>query len=132
MLLGKTCALPLINMPDNKIEEGHTEVAQHGGDRVTGRRVFYSGPLPPASEFERYERVLPGSANRIIKLAEHQSGHRRFIEKIVVLFDSLKALAGLIGGLAIVGGGMWAGVYLLMHDKALGGFVALIVPLGTV
>ena len=29
-----------------------------------------SGPLPPASEFAAYEQVLPGAANRIMKLAE--------------------------------------------------------------
>ncbi len=30
----------------------------------------YSGPIPPASEFAKYEHVLPGSADRIIAMAE--------------------------------------------------------------
>src|SRR4051812_5976851 len=83
----------------------------------------YSGPLPPAAEFEKYEHVLKGSADRILKLAENQNKHRRFIEKVVVIFDALKSTAGLIGALAIVGGGMYAGVYLIMNNKPTAGFV---------
>jgi len=40
-----------------------------------------SGPLPPSSEFEQYERTLPGGADRILRMAEEQSAHRREIEK---------------------------------------------------
>lgn len=32
--------------------------------------ITHQGPLPLASEFRAYERVLPGSADRIIKMAE--------------------------------------------------------------
>ncbi len=35
----------------------------------------YSGPLPPASEFAKYENTLPGAADRILKLAETGSAH---------------------------------------------------------
>ena len=114
-------------------DEENTEVASHGQNTaMIKREVFYSAPLPPASEFAKYEEALSGSADRIIKLAENQNSHRRFIEKIVIIFDSLKSLAGLVGGLTIVGAGMWAGVYLIMHDKSTGGFVALLAPLGVV
>lgn len=33
----------------------------------------YSGPLPPASEFVRYEEAVPGAGERIIGLAENSS-----------------------------------------------------------
>ena len=32
----------------------------------------YSGPIPPAEEFARYEAVLPGSADRLISMAERE------------------------------------------------------------
>ena len=32
----------------------------------------YSGPIPPAEEFARYEEVLPGSADRLISMAERE------------------------------------------------------------
>lgn len=31
----------------------------------------YEGPLPPASEMERYEQIAPGAADRILTMAEH-------------------------------------------------------------
>lgn len=34
------------------------------------RMELTSGPLPPASEFARYEQVLPGAADRILAMAE--------------------------------------------------------------
>ena len=36
----------------------------------------YSGPIPAASELQKYEGVLPGSADRILRMAEDESRHR--------------------------------------------------------
>lgn len=37
----------------------------------------FSGPLPPPQVLAQYESILPGSANRILSMAEKQSEHRR-------------------------------------------------------
>lgn len=47
-------------------------------------QVSYSGPLPPAVEFDRYEKTCPGAAERILSLAEKESIHRHGIENILV------------------------------------------------
>lgn len=47
---------------------------------------FQSGPLPPASALGEYEAVVPGSAERIIDMAEGQAAHRKQMER-----DSLEA-----------------------------------------
>jgi uncharacterized membrane protein len=44
----------------------------------------YSGPLPPPEQLAGYERVLPGSADRIPSMAESQATHRQELEKTVV------------------------------------------------
>lgn len=36
----------------------------------------FKGPLPPPALFEHYEKALPGSADRILKLAENEQTHR--------------------------------------------------------
>ena len=36
----------------------------------------HSGPLPPAEEFEKYENVCPGAADRILSMAEKSLEHR--------------------------------------------------------
>lgn len=49
------------------------------------REVRYSGPVPPAEEFARYEEVLPGSADRLISMAEReQTAIVSFRSKVLV------------------------------------------------
>jgi uncharacterized membrane protein len=44
----------------------------------------WSGPLPPAEQIRAYEEVLPGSANRILSMAEGQQAHRHELEKLTI------------------------------------------------
>ena len=46
-----------------------------------GLAVEFSGPLPPPQILDGYERACPGTANRIIEMAEAQSAHRRLMEQ---------------------------------------------------
>ena len=41
----------------------------------------FAGPIPPPSMMKQYEGTLPGSADRILKMAENQSEHRQWMEK---------------------------------------------------
>ena len=54
------------------------------GSRSVARVETFQGPIPPPSVLEAYEKILPGAAERILKMAENQSTHRQEIEKIVV------------------------------------------------
>lgn len=36
---------------------------------------FFKGPIPPPELFEGYEKVLPGSAHRILAMAEQSLAH---------------------------------------------------------
>lgn len=71
---------------------------------VAHQSVSFSGPLPPPNHLEQYERIVPGSAERILKMAEEQSFHRRTLEAKVIhsgVSDSKKGLwFGLIMGLS--------------------------------
>jgi uncharacterized membrane protein len=83
---------------------------------------MYSGPIPPPAIMAEWEKLLPGSADRILKMAEKQSAHRIAIEAKVVdsdvrrsdrglVFGFIIALVMIIGGLITVGlGHDWAGV----------------------
>jgi uncharacterized membrane protein len=44
----------------------------------------YSGPLPPADQLLAYEKVLPGSADRLLRMAERQQEHRHELERMTV------------------------------------------------
>ena len=45
-------------------------------ERIEKRYTQYSGPIPPPEIFRGYEEVLPGSAERILKMTERQLEHR--------------------------------------------------------
>ena len=44
----------------------------------------YSGPLPAPEDFAEYEKCLPGSTDRIIRMAEKQVDHRINSEKTII------------------------------------------------
>jgi len=93
--------------------------------QVIQRRFSHSGPLPSPETLAAYEKVLPGAAERIVRMAETQSSHRHKMESAVILgnvraqslgmwFAFLLALAGILGGL-----------YLALHGHSLTGFGTL-------
>ena len=63
--------------------------------------VSFSGPLPPPSHLELYEKILPGAAERILKMAEEQSAHRRSLETKVIHAGIASSNKGLIFGFII-------------------------------
>jgi len=42
---------------------------------------LHIGPLPPANELEKYERICPGAVERYFKMWETESEHRRQLER---------------------------------------------------
>ncbi|MXW14188.1 MAG: DUF2335 domain-containing protein [Rhodothermaceae bacterium] len=80
--------------------------------------VSYSGPLPPASEVAKYEKVHPGAADRIFTLSENlvklqdkalDKHHTRSILKTITsTLVSLSIIA--VAGLAILYDPAWLSI----------------------
>lgn len=68
---------------------------------VEERTITFSGPLPPPEVLERYNKIVPGVAERIIKMAEQQSAHRRSLEAQVINSDIKNSKLGLYFGFMI-------------------------------
>ena len=84
----------------------------------------FAGPIPPPSMMKQYEETLPGSADRILKMAENQSEHRQSLEKKKLSFSNREVHIGqvlgfFIGVIAIVTGGYTA----LSGAQIPGGFI---------
>lgn len=45
-------------------------------NKVTVQGLFYQGPIPPPEVLEKYEKISPGFADRIVKMAEIEQEHR--------------------------------------------------------
>lgn len=90
-------------------------------DKAVMMSAYYSAPLPPASQFEYYERVVNGAANRILTMAERQSRHRQCVEKWSVIGDQFSSFFGLLSALVITLFGFGGSFYLILNDKSIAG-----------
>ena len=122
-----TCAPLLRSMPDNRLPpagRGNAQVIQH-------QQTIHQGPIPRPEDFAAYERVLPGAADRILKMAENQATHRQGMERRAISSDIVKSMMGTVLAYITFGGSMYGAVYLLLHDKPIQSLAALIVALGS-
>lgn len=118
--------------------------AQSGAVQQTQTHVF-QGPTPPPEIMERYEALVPGTAQRLFKLAEDESLHRRTMEsqantanifaqekqlsiadyqsRATFKSDSIGQIAGILVSLSCVAGA----VFLAMnnHEWVAGGLAAI-------
>lgn len=96
---------------------------------------MYQGPVPPPEFLERYEALVPGTARRMLQVAEDEALHRRRLEdqanaanvgaqdkqlaivdyqsRSVFRSDVLGQVAGLAVSLACIGGA----VYLALNGR---------------
>jgi len=72
-----------------------------------------SGPIPSPSVLQKYDELVPGLADRIVKMAENQSAHRIAIESKAINSDSFRATMGLVFGLIVALAAFAQGVWLI-------------------
>jgi uncharacterized membrane protein len=65
----------------------HSQIGAAGSSQQLQPALFIesqirTGPLPSPAEIGEYERILPGTADRIIKMAEKEQSHRHQSEII--------------------------------------------------
>ena len=84
----------------------------------------FTGPIPPPSIMKQYEEILPGSADRILKMAENQSEHRQSLEKQRLSFSNRAVRRGQIFGLVIGIVAIVTGGYTALNGAPIpGGFI---------
>ena len=91
----------------------------------------HSGPLPPPEVIAGYERALPGSADRIIRMAEREQEHRHRKNERELILRGRATFLGQVFGFLIGISGTLGGVFLVFHDKSIGGFSVFFVSLAT-
>ncbi len=98
-------------LPNNQVQQ-HTKLIA---------TKFSAGPIPPPEILEKYEAILPGLADRIMKQAENQTAHRIDLEKRVIKSDTRNSLLGIIFAFIIGAGGVAGGLYLTSLGMAASG-----------
>lgn len=91
-----------------------------------------SGPLPPPQILERYDKVLPGGAERIAGWVEKQSGHRQSMELTKLLGDLANEKRGQWFAFLITLSTVASGVYLISQDKDATGLALILTELAAI
>ena len=66
---------------------------------VLTQTTAWTGPLPNPEALARFEEILPGSADRIIRMAEEEGAHQRSIQKQDLLVSARIQFTGMaVGG----------------------------------
>lgn len=91
-------------------------------------KAEFSGPLPPPEILQGYERILPGSADRIISMAERQSEHRQALERKVVEGGIDQSRLGLVCAFAVAIFGLGIGLFTALKGQPFfGGAVSIFI-----
>jgi len=89
----------------------------------------FSGPLPHPEILRQFEQVSPGAAERIIKMAEEQSLHRRELEKKVIESDISQSKWGQRLGFVISMTGLVVSALVAIYGNPIAG---TIIGVGTI
>jgi uncharacterized membrane protein len=93
---------------------------------------LFEGPLPPPQALAEYDRICPGSASRLLAMAEAQSQHRQELEKHFVVSNCRSQDRGPILGFILAAGVIVIGGYLILQGKELTGLTALVAALAAI
>ncbi len=91
----------------------------------------FAGPLPPPQILEDYNRIVPGSANRILSMAEKQADHRRHLESQITSSDITNSRVGLVFGLVIGLSGIAAATVIAIYGNPQAGVGMGLLTLGS-
>jgi uncharacterized membrane protein len=89
--------------------------------QIAAQLNIYQGALPNPAILEAYERIVPGSAERLIRLAEGQTHHRQGLEQKAIVHELRRSNLGLVvGGIVVLGLEAVAGLA-VTHGQGAGG-----------
>ena len=119
-----------------EVERTHSSLDVRSDGKRHGLQ-FRSGPLPQPEDFDRYNVVLPGAAERLLTMAEKEQAHRHKLEELDTAHDHRQeraglrwggtlTIAGMVAALIALLGVLGAGVWLILEGHPLGGYTALV------
>lgn len=109
----------LDRLPDDTQPVLETEVQQQ--ESLVAQTELFQGPLPPPGHLAAYDQIVPGAAERILRMAEDQAEHRRGLESIVVHSNVKQETRGQWFGFVIAMTAILGGIYLMDSGKSLWG-----------
>lgn len=125
-------SLPEIEKIDELLAQSLPDVSEVARKEIRGRLIavikesssFFSGPLPPPQFLREYEEILPGSADRIVALAENEQGIREKLISTVSSVSKWKILSSTVVSLFLTAGLIFGGLeFAKIGEPTLGGLI---------
>lgn len=88
--------------------------------RIAEQELF-SGPLPHPKHLAAYKEISPEIPERIMRMAENQSDHRRQLESAIVASNLKLEVRGQVFGFVIAMSAVIGGIYLMANGQSLEG-----------
>ncbi len=91
----------------------------------------FSGPLPAPEDFKKYEQILPGAADRILKMAENEQSFRHTLQSKVVKNETTHIRLGIFSGFLIAITAIIGGIILTAMNNSVYGISTIIAALAS-
>lgn len=104
----------------NQVQSKNNSITLHR------QEIRYSGILPPAEQFKKYDEACPGAAKQILEHATNQINHRIEKEKKITEANIKNQRLGIIFAFIVVISFLIVGFILILKDKGLFGFSAFV------
>jgi len=123
-------SIKLQSKPSDVPKEEDTGTDEHIDEQLNAKLIAaasrFAGPLPPPDLMAKYDQILPGSAERILKMAENEQMVSNEISLKLTKYIGRGQLFGFILGLVTIIGGL----FLIYVGKDITGLASLLSGLG--
>jgi uncharacterized membrane protein len=86
--------------------------------QLTAHAEFFSGPIPHPALLEEYERVCPGSCEKIFKMAMDEQSHRHSVDQKTIDFEERQIKRGQWFGFGIAIATLIAAVTIVLRGDS--------------
>ena len=118
---GEESPSPVSSLPPKEILD---KLPEHVRISIVEAASF-SGPLPPPTMYREYENALPGSAERILVMAEKEQSHRIAWETEALSASGQETKRGQWLGFAIAAACLGAAIFLAVSGREVVASIAL-------
>ena len=109
------------NNRPNKHAKGVQQRDQNGERQAV---EVYEGALPHPDILQQFNNVVPGAAERILKMAEDQSAHRQKNENRVIVSGVVNSFFGVFAAFIITMSAIGGGLYVVYSVPTVAGAVS--------
>ncbi len=92
-------------------------------EQIIVQRESFSGPLPHPDHFKRYNQTVPGSANRLLRMAEDDLAHIHKMKQQQASIEKIATIGGLLTGWSIAMVALIGSGYLILNGHDIAGAV---------